>query len=106
MLVKDIFFAYFVFLIGEILDKFIDELVFDCQDFGLHLVSEFPFIWWEQTCLIFKTHLREKIVVLIEVISFTAKIEFPVAHCETWELGWWGLEANLLAIIEDNVVPT
>ena len=44
VLVKDILFAYFVFLIGEILDKFIDELVFDGQDLSLDLVSEFPFI--------------------------------------------------------------
>ena len=104
-MVKDIFFAYFMLFIREIFYKFVDELVFNGQDFCLDLVFEFPLIWWEQTCLIFKAHLWEKIVILIEVVSFSNKIEFSVSHCETWELGWWGLEANLLPIVEDHIVP-
>ena len=42
---------------------------------------------------------------MIQVVPFANKIEFPVSHCETWELGWWGLEANLLPIVENHMVP-
>ena len=47
VVVKDIFFVYFVLFIREILDKFVYELVFDGQDLCLDLVFEFPLIWWE-----------------------------------------------------------
>ena len=98
--------ALFIFLIWKLSYKFVQKLSFYSEQFSKNLIFILPFTCRKKTRLILKLHLRKKKIFRIKVISFFYEPKFSLPEGKTSELCGWSLEADLLAIIKNYMIPS